>query len=95
MNPCCQIQALEGQVRNKTGILTSYSEQMIVDCYNTSAGYGGCNGGYMEDVFSLINKYKGIAKETAYPYNGAVSLRCSKNQETCWVILLVYKVNAP
>jgi C1A family cysteine protease len=58
--------AIEGFHFLKTGTLTSYSEQQLVDC-STSYGNQGCNGGLMDQAFQFIEA-SGITTESAYPY---------------------------
>jgi C1A family cysteine protease len=58
--------AIEGFHFLKTGTLTSYSEQQLVDC-SGSYGNQGCNGGLMDQAFQFIEA-SGITTESAYPY---------------------------
>eukprot|EP00116_Pleurobrachia_bachei_P001450 sb/3461712/ len=58
--------AIEGQLAQKKGKVTSLSEQQIVDCCPTT---GGCDGGMVEDVFNFL-KTTGLASEKSYPYTG-------------------------
>jgi C1A family cysteine protease len=59
--------SVEGANQIKSGKLTSYSEQQLVDCAGSS-GNQGCNGGLMDDAFEYIIKNKGIGTEADYPY---------------------------
>ena len=58
--------AVEGAYAIKTGKLTSFSEEQLVEC-SGSYGNHGCNGGLMEYAFSYIMD-NGITSESAYPY---------------------------
>jgi cathepsin L len=63
--------SLEGRHFQKTGVLTSYSEQQLVDCCNNGTGgcYNsmGCNGGIMDEALTYSQTYD-LATEADYPY---------------------------
>jgi len=59
--------AIEGIKFIKTGVLTSVSEQNLMDC-STSYGNQGCNGGLMTSAFKYVVANKGIDTESSYPY---------------------------
>jgi len=58
--------SLEGQNFIKNKVLTSYSEQELVDCAKTE-GNQGCSGGLMDYAFEFVEK-KGICTEADYAY---------------------------
>jgi cathepsin L len=68
---------MEGQRFLKKGLLTSLSEQQIVDC---SRDYGnfGCDGGLMTNSYKYIMAAGGIEGEEDYPYTATVSLATVK-----------------
>lgn len=63
--------SLEGRHFQKTGVLTSFSEQQLVDCCNNGVGgcWGsqGCNGGIMDEALTYSQKYD-LMTEADYPY---------------------------
>ena len=58
--------SVEGAMFLKTGKLTSYSEQQLVDC-SGSFGNMGCNGGLMDNAFKYIEGAP-LETESDYPY---------------------------
>jgi KDEL-tailed cysteine endopeptidase len=64
------ISASESRWKIKSGNLLSLSEQQVVDCAKGSPyGSEGCNGGWMDDVFTW-GKNNGFTLESDYPYKG-------------------------
>jgi len=59
---------IEGQYFLKNNILSSFSEQQLVDC-SQAEGNQGCNGGLMDDGFKYVES-KGLCLESAYSYEG-------------------------
>lgn len=64
--------ALEGAYQIKYGTLKSFSEQELVSC-DTGGGDAGCNGGWMDDAFTFVQKNGGITTEDAYPYTSGTT----------------------
>jgi len=56
---------LEGLYFKKYGKLMSFSEQMLVECFQL---YAGCDGGVVADAVDYVNSIGGIATEAGYPY---------------------------
>jgi len=63
--------SLEGRHFQKSGVLTSFSEQQLVDCCNNGVGscWGsqGCNGGIMDEALTYTQTYD-LMTEADYPY---------------------------
>ena len=63
--------SLEGRHFQKTGVLTSFSEQQLVDCCNngTDGCYysQGCNGGVMDEALTYTQT-NDLMTEADYPY---------------------------
>jgi len=63
--------AIEGRHQQVKGVLTSFSEQQLVDCCNNNVGgcmYSqGCNGGSMDEGLTYTQTYD-LMTEADYPY---------------------------
>lgn len=59
--------ALEGLNFRKTGVLTSLSEQQLVDCSKTKNN--GCDKGFTANAF-IYTRNDGISEANSYPYLG-------------------------
>ena len=62
--------ALEAMHHRATGVLTSLSEQQLIDCSRSREGNAGCRGGSMDLAFQYIKETGGIDTEESYPYEG-------------------------
>lgn len=80
--------SLEGAFAIKTGNLTSFSEQQLVDCDNFLHGGtdNGCNGGLMENAFNWINKNGGLCAEDTYKYVSGITLKEGVCEKKCSLI---------
>ena len=62
---------MEGIHQIKTGTLTSFSEQQLVDCVKNIMGCcNGCNGGNYEPVYGGYAKDNAMFTESDWPYTG-------------------------
>jgi len=59
--------AIEGAYYIASGTLTSFSEEMLVECDTTDSG---CNGGSMDNAFTWVETH-GLATESSYPYTSS------------------------
>ncbi|EGG19234.1 cathepsin L [Cavenderia fasciculata] len=72
--------AMEGAHQIKSGqLISSFSEQQLVDCSNRF-GNNGCSGGYMDNAFRYIISSGGIVSNESYPY---ISSTTSRQSITC------------
>ncbi|XP_015683899.1 cathepsin L1-like, partial [Protobothrops mucrosquamatus] len=72
--------ALEGMHFKKTEKLVSLSEQNLIDC-SKDQGTEGCEGGFMSDAFTYVQKQGGINSEESYPYDGQDDYSCRYEAE--------------
>ena len=68
--------AVEAAYAIKTGNLTSFSEQQLMDC-SGSFGNNGCSGGIMDDSFKYLLNHK-LCSEKDYPYQAKDGTTCNK-----------------
>jgi len=64
------IGALESAYYLKYGSLLTFSEQEIVSCDTVDLG---CNGGWMDDAFTFVQKNGGVTTEDGYPYTSGAT----------------------
>ena len=80
---------LEGVNEIKTGTMTQFSEQELVDCAG-STGNQGCNGGLMDNAFKWVQS-NGLCEENAYGPYTASDGTCHKSQCKSAVSITGYK----
>ncbi|XP_077973058.1 procathepsin L-like [Styela clava] len=68
--------ALEGQHKNRTGILVDISVQNLVDCCVGDEGNYGCNGGSIMTAYDCVRREMGIDSDKNYPYRAKQSDQC-------------------
>ncbi|CAI2725794.1 unnamed protein product [Schistosoma spindalis] len=78
------VEALEGQVKRKTGILTPLSSQQLIDC----TGDHECVENPVSVAFDFIKEY-GVESEKDYPFTGNVG-NCSYNSSRNMTTLSSY-----
>lgn len=83
VNMYVKVGALEAQKCFKTGVLTSLSEQNLLDCAGSSYGNYGCNGGNMNGAFTYVVNNKGLSSSAGYPYVGYVSTDYNNINTSC------------
>ena len=66
--------ALEGQHKQATGNLISFSEQNLLDCVYER---DGCEGGRPDEAFGYLYRNKGIDSGVSYPYMGKWAGQCN------------------
>jgi hypothetical protein len=62
--------ALESAHFYKHNVLNTFAEQEVVSCDNVD---GGCNGGWMDDAFSFVQRNGGLTDPTSYPYTSGTT----------------------
>jgi hypothetical protein len=67
--------AVEADNFIRTGVMSLFSAQQLVDCSDGGYGNSGCNGGNFESAFGYIKKW-GIMGEANYPYTGYFNSQC-------------------
>jgi len=75
--------ALEGAYYKKTGSLLSFSEQQLVSC-DVGGANNGCNGGWMDDAFTYVQKNGGITTEDQYPYTSGTTQKSGSCATSDW-----------
>jgi len=75
--------ALEGAYYKKTGSLLSFSEQQLVSC-DVGGANNGCNGGWMDDAFTYVQKNGGITTEDQYPYTSGTTQKSGSCATSGW-----------
>lgn len=64
----------------KYGKLNSLSEQNVVDCDKTDSA---CNGGYMSNAVTWVEKNGGVCSEADYPYTSGTTEKAGTCKTSC------------
>lgn len=64
------VSALESARFYKHNGLITYAEQQVVSCDTVD---GGCNGGWMDDAFTFVQKNGGLTTPDQYPYTSGTT----------------------
>ena len=63
--------SLEGVNKAASGNLVTFAEQELLDCVYENPKRDGCQGGWMQDAFSYIQRTQRIAPSSAVSYRGS------------------------
>jgi len=86
--------SIEGAYAEKTGNISQFSEQEILDCGTGNLGINGCGGGNMDAVFNWIIENGGLETERQYPYDVKVET-CKLNKKSEFSVKVKNFVDIP